>query len=434
MNAYKNIITILLLVLVIGCSKDDSSPVDNGPTTKLTGTVTDVLGVSLPNVKIYTDPQTQTVTTDQTGKFEINNINAGFYKIIAERDGFLIEETNTIVKQNETTQLDITLRILMSISGKITDDSTGEAVSDVAVTIEQYSNTVFTIGDGSYQFENIPAGTNIITLSKTGYIYKKASINIVPNRSIDYDISISKLEPLDMVFVEGGSFQMGDSFGDGDISEKPVHEVVLSDFYISKTEITQKEWIEITSNNPAKYWADEQPVESISWRDAVNYCNSRSLLEGLTPCYTAVGGKTTCDFSANGYRLPTEAEWEYAARGGKANKNFKYSGSADINVVAWYDKNSSNITHPVAQKQPNDLGIYDMCGNVWEYCWDYYDENYYSQSLQQYPTGPEQGDERVMRGGAWSDDAYFNRIFFRNHYKENARGTNVGLRVVRKGR
>ena len=432
MNSLKNYFVFFLLTVVVGCSKNDSNPIDNGPTTKLTGTVTDILGVSLQNVKIYTEPSTQTVTTDQTGKFEITGINAGFYTVFAEQNGFLTENTNTIVRQNETTQLNITLRILMSISGKVVDDSTGEAVSGVAVTIQQFSNSVYTATDGSYRFENIPAGTNIITLSKTGYIYKKASINIVPNSSTSYDISITKLEPLDMVFVEGGTFQMGDNFGDGDISEKPVHEVTISDFYISKTEITQKEWIEITSNNPAKYWADEQPVESISWKDAINYCNARSLLEGLTPCYTTDGGKTICDFSANGYRLPTEAEWEYAARGGIANKNFKYSGSTNINDVAWYDKNSSNITHPVAQRQPNDLGIYDMCGNVWEFCWDYFNENYYSQSPRQDPAGPELGDERIMRGGAWSDDAYFNRIFFRNHYKENARGSNVGLRVVRR--
>lgn len=431
MNSFKFSFVIFLLIIVAGCSKKDSNPIDNGPTTKLIGSVTDVLGVSLQSVKIYTEPATQTVTTDQSGKFEITNINSGFYTVFAEQNGFLTENTNTIVRQNETTQLNITLRILMSISGKVVDDSTGDAVNGVAVTIQQYSSPVITAEDGSYQFENIPAGTNIITLSKTGYIYKKASINIVPNNPTSYDISISKLEPLDMVFVEGGTFQMGDNFGDGDISEKPVHNVTVSDFYISKTEITQKEWIDISSNNPAKYWADEQPVESISWRDAINYCNSRSLLEGLTPCYTTDGGKTSCDFTANGYRLPSEAEWEYAARGGKTNNNFKYSGSADINAVAWYDKNSSNITHPVAQKQPNDLGIYDMCGNVWEYCWDYYDENYYAQSPQQNPTGPELGDERVMRGGAWSDDAYFNRVFFRNHYKENARGSNVGLRVVR---
>lgn len=430
MYSGKNLLIILLLLFISGCSKDDSNPVEN-QSTKLTGTITDVIGLPVENVKIYTDPESETVATNQSGMFEIKNISSGFYRVFAEKDGFQKESINTGVRHNETTDLQITLRILMNISGRVTDDSTREGIGGVKVSIDKYSKEVTTVNDGSYQLNNIPAGTNIITLSKTGYVFKKASINILPDKPVGYDVGISKLLPLEMVFVEGGTFQMGDTFGDGNPSEKPAHQVLLSSFYISKTEITQKQWTEITSGNPAKYWGDDQPVESISWKDAVNYCNSRSSLEGLTPCYTIFNGNITCDFNADGYRLPTEAEWEYAARSGKTNNNFKYSGSSDVNEVAWYDKNSSNITHPVAQKKSNDLGIYDMSGNVWEFCWDYYDENYYAQSQQQNPTGPATGQYRVLRGGAWSDDAYFNKIYYRNYYQENSRGTNVGLRVVR---
>jgi formylglycine-generating enzyme required for sulfatase activity len=240
-----------------------------------------------------------------------------------------------------------------------------------------------------------------------------------------------KLSPLDMISVPGGTFPMGDPFGDGFINEKPVHQVTLSDFSISKFEITQKAWIQTMGSNPAKFWGEENPVESVSWNDAVNYCNTRSTLEGLQQCYKTVNGVVTCDFSASGYRLPTEAEWEYAARGGAAGSNFKYSGGSDLKEVGWFYTYSENVTHQAGTKKPNQLGIYDMSGNVWEYCFDYFDANYYFASPLLNPAGPAQGQSRVARGGSWTDDSVFNRIFYRNFYSQNARGSNVGFRVVR---
>ncbi len=207
--------------------------------------------------------------------------------------------------------------------------------------------------------------------------------------------------PRGMVFVKGGSFQMGSTSGDSD--EKPVHTVRVGDFYIGKYEVTQKQWKEVMGNNPSYFKGDNLPVEQVSWYDAVEFCNKKSRQEGLMTCYSGSGKNTKCDFSANGYRLPTEAEWEYAAVA-RTSGSYKYSGSGsnNINEVAWYSKNSGSKTHPVGKKQPNELGIYDMSGNVWEWCWDWYDENYYSNSPKNNPKGPKSGTYRILRGGSWS--------------------------------
>jgi formylglycine-generating enzyme len=177
----------------------------------------------------------------------------------------------------------------------------------------------------------------------------------------------------EMVFVEGGTFQMGSNVGD--LDEKPVHQVTVSDFYIGKYEVTQKEWVEIMGSNPSHFKGDNLPVEKVSWFDAIEYCNKRSVQEGLNPVYSINGntspsdwtnGKIVANWDADGYRLPTEAEWEYSARGGNKSRGFTYSGSNTIGEVAWYRDNSGRKTNSVGQKKPNELGIYDMTGNVWE--------------------------------------------------------------------
>ncbi len=227
------------------------------------------------------------------------------------------------------------------------------------------------------------------------------------NRLTGQKIQKIKVRPpfIKMVFVEGGTFQMGDTWGDGGSDEKPVHTVTVDSFYIGKYEVTQPEYLLIMKNNPSHFTGGgdffPHPVEQVSWYDAVNFCNQLSIHEGLEPCYTIKDTDVTCDFTKNGYRLPTEAEWEYAARGGNQSQGYKYSGSNNPDDVAWYSDNSGNQTHEVGTKQPNELGIYDMTGNVWEWCWDWYDSEYYSSSPQDNPKGPDSGTRRVLRGGGW---------------------------------
>ncbi len=185
----------------------------------------------------------------------------------------------------------------------------------------------------------------------------------------------------DMVYVDGGTFEMGYEKGIAD--EKPVHKVTVNGFYISKYEVTQKQWKEIMGTNPSYYKdCDDCPVEQVSWDDVQQFLKKLSAKMGQH------------------YRLPTEAEWEYAARGGNKSKGYTYSGSNDIDEVAWYNKNSGGKTHQVGTKKPNELGLFDMSGNVWEWCSDWYEETYYQSSPENNPQGPSSGSLHSIRGGA----------------------------------
>jgi formylglycine-generating enzyme required for sulfatase activity/TolB-like protein len=234
--------------------------------------------------------------------------------------------------------------------------------------------------------------------------------------------------PENMVLVEGGSFQMGSN--NGDDNEKPVHSVTVKSFYLGKYEVTQKEWVEVMGSNPSRLKGDNLPVEEVSWYEAVEYCNKRSVKEGLTPAYRGSGDSIICDFNATGYRLPTEAEWEYAAKGG--NKDlmvYEYSGGNSAGAVAWYTDNSGGQTHPVGTKQPNSLGLYDMSGNVWEWCWDRYGS--YSSGAQTDPRGASSGFHRVHRGGSWDYAAAHVRSANRSINAPSIRFSNVGFRLLR---
>jgi formylglycine-generating enzyme required for sulfatase activity len=200
-----------------------------------------------------------------------------------------------------------------------------------------------------------------------------------------------------MVRIEGGRFQMGDIHYAND---RPVHSVTVSGFSLGKTEVTQKEWRAIMGTDPSGFNGDDLPVENVSFYDALLYCNRLSVKEGLDHCYTINGSNVSCDFTKNGYRLPTEAEWEFAAKGGIRSAGYKYAGGDSIDAVGWYSGNSGAVKHPVGQKLPNELGLYDMTGNVWEWCWDRYGA--YSASPQSNPRGAASGENRAQRGGAWN--------------------------------
>jgi len=218
----------------------------------------------------------------------------------------------------------------------------------------------------------------------------------------------------EMVFIQGGTFQMGGN--DGGDDEKPVHSVTINNFYMGKYEVTQKQWQEIMGNNPSYFKnCDNCPVESVSWNDVQDFI--RKLNEKT--------GKN--------YRLPTEAEWEYAARGGNKSRGFTYSGSNKVGEVGWYDGNSGSKTHPVGQKQANEIGLYDMTGNVWEWCSDWYRSDYYKSSSSSNPKGPTDSSFRVLRGGSWYSKPARQRVSYRYHdvgYPSN-RSDVDGFRIAR---
>jgi sulfatase modifying factor 1 len=245
---------------------------------------------------------------------------------------------------------------------------------------------------------------------------------------------------MEFVYVQVGCYQMGDTFGDGFPSEQPVHEVCVNDFALAKYDVTVGEFRKFTVatgykteaeeeggcgvfngskwvwdasknwRNPGFNQDDSQPVVCVSRNDAEAFINWLSEVSGMH------------------YRLPTEAEWEYAARSG--GKKEKYAGGNDINAVAWYYYNSGLSTRRVGTKHPNGLGLYDMCGNVLQWVQDWYDENYYRDSLRSNPQGPRSGHERVLRGSAWSDEPAYVRATRRSRKPPSHRGSLLGFRLA----
>lgn len=216
-----------------------------------------------------------------------------------------------------------------------------------------------------------------------------------------------------MVYVKGGTFTMGctsEQGSDCDYDEKPAHSVTLSDYYIGETEVTQALWKAVMGSNPSHSEGDNLPVGNVSYDDIMVFISKLNSLTGRT------------------FRLPTEAEWEYAARGGKKSCGYKYSGSDSIAAVAWYGGNSGGKPHPVAQKQANELGLYDMTGNVLEWCQDWYGS--YDSWNQTNPKGPNTGSYRVLRGGSWFYGAMHCRVASRYYNSPGNRSDNDGFRVV----
>ena len=241
-----------------------------------------------------------------------------------------------------------------------------------------------------------------------------SSTSSVSSGSNEISIPVKDGITIGMVKVEAGTFMMGvtSEIQDPSFDEKPVHQVTLTnDYYMGKYEVTQALWQAVMGSNPSKFKGDDLPVEQVSWNDCQEFI---SKLNGFT-------GKK--------FRLPTESEWEYAARGGKKSRGYQYSGSSNISDVAWYyDGNSGSKTHPVGTKQANELGIYDMSGNVWEWCQDWYGS--YVNSPQTNPIGANSGSYRVCRGGSWNIKAWHCRSSYRLYGTPVNRGYSIGLRLV----
>ena len=216
------------------------------------------------------------------------------------------------------------------------------------------------------------------------------------------------------VFVKGGCFEMGDTFGDGGMNEKPAHNVCVDDFYMGKYEVTQRQWAEVMESNRSYFKGCEDcPADRVNWIDAQEFILTFNRKTG------------------SNYRLPTEAEWEYAARsGGKREKWAGTSYEEELGDYAWYDANSGQRTHPVGQKKPNGLGLYDMSGNVWEWVQDWYDVGYYKSSSINNPQGPSRGQERVLHGGSWFFKPGVLRASVREWLVPNARADDIGFRLA----
>jgi len=257
-----------------------------------------------------------------------------------------------------------------------------------------------------------------------------------------------------LVLVEGGSFKNAVS------TNYYGKNVTVSSFYVGQYEVTQKEWADVMGTNLSKFSGETSPVEMVTWYEAVDYCNKRSVKEGLKPYYSIdktrkdpnnhndndeVKWTVTLNQGANGYRLPTEAEWEYAASGGQKSRNYIYSGGNEIDRVAWYWQNcgdkrltgfwnwpaiegNNSKPRPVGGKAPNELGLYDMSGNVREWCWDWFGD---LPSAGADPTGNASGSLRVWRGGGWIGGDFCCELSYRAGYEQFDRGPDQGLRVVR---
>ena len=314
--------------------------------------------------------------------------------------------------------------ISITIPNSVTSIGGGAFYScDDLTSVYCKATTPPTLGN-SYVFDynsssrKIYVPTASVSAYKSAYGWSEYASSIVGydfDGNPTYTETISGLN-MKMVYVEGGSFQMGatsEQSGKAESDEHPAHAVKIDPYYIAECEVTQAQWRKIMGYNPSQFTGNENhPVENVSWDEAAQFCRKLSQLTGKK------------------YLLPTEAQWEYAARGGNQSQGYKYSGSNSPQYIAWYDSNSSSESRAVKQKSPNELGLYDMSGNVLEWCSDWYNEGYYRISAQNNPTGQTSGTHRVLRGGSWRGSEDNCRVSHRRHGSPTTRSSSIGFRVV----
>jgi uncharacterized protein (TIGR02145 family) len=332
----------------------------------------------------------------------------GMYKLEIAKEGYYPQSETFEVKRGATLQKTYSLT---AKTGKL--QFTVQPL-DAKVTLSRNGQTIKS-WSGMQYLKDLPVGSYTLKATASGYASGEKQITIGENQTATIDLKLPKgaaamitTAGIEMVLVKGGTFTMGNNSGDSD--EKPLHRVTLSDFYIGKYEVTQKQWREIMGNNPSDFKSDERPVENVSWNAVQDFIRKLNTKTGQS------------------YRLPTEAEWEYAARGGQLSRGYTYSGSNDIDAVAWYGENNGNKTHYVGRKQANELGLHDMSGNVWEWCKDWYG-NYFSGS-ETNPTGPAMGSIRVGRGGGWFISAGNCRVANRDGFNPSSYYNYLGFRLV----
>ena len=363
------------------------------------------------------------------------SLKEGMHLLEARKSGYRSQQKTILLAQQQ--KLDVTFDELVAIQGNL------------SVNYKPFGADVYVdgkkLGQSPRVFNGLLVGNHQVEVRKDGYATDRKSVSIsegqtasitgtlasnavassssntlgyssgsssMASGSNTISISVKDGISIDMVKVEAGTFMMGATpeMEKPDSDEKPLHQVTLTnDYYMGKYEVTQALWQAVMGSNPSYFKGDNLPVEQVSWKDCQKFISKLNKMTGRK------------------FRLPTEAEWEYAARGGKKSRSYQYSGSSNISDVAWYDGNSGSKPHPVGTKQANELGIYDMSGNVYEWCSDWYGS--YSSSSQTNPTGADSGSCRVFRGGCWINFARRCRLSYRDHNTPDERFYDLGLRL-----
>ncbi len=356
---------------------------------------------------------------------QINKVLIGQHTITLKKQGYADGSATVNVEEGKTQNVSITLQNSFSVTLSCSN-------KNAHIYIRSKGEKDFReLGIGSWQGQLALGDYEAVTALEE---HTDAPTAFTVQSNADNRITLNAPQPkgkksitvngvtFNMIMVKGGSFLMGatsEQGSDAYESEKPAHQVTLSDYYIGETEVTQELWQAVMGSNPSYFKENNNPVEKVSWNDCKEFVSKLNKLTGMT------------------FRLPTEAEWEYAARGGQKSKGYKYSGSNNLRDVAWYGQwngntydngNSGERTHAVATKLPNELGIYDMSGNVWEWCQDWYGS--YSSSAQTNPQGASSGANRVLRGGSWNCIARGCRVSIRRGDNPSNRNSNLGLRLV----
>ncbi|SLM27490.1 conserved exported hypothetical protein [Desulfamplus magnetovallimortis] len=394
-------------------------------------TTTTVTSAATGSLNVKTEPPGATIFLDDKKQgrapVTISGLESGNYKIKAELDNYIPQEKKLKINNNRKAVISFFLDPLSTKAKIFVNTTPPDSQVRIMNIVDKFYNGI-ELDNGRYEIE----------VSKDGYKMKTQWVEIQNGEDLDLYVELEKEEKvvihntsasvgmntpdagdiwkepvtgMEFVWVPGGCYMMGSNSGESD--EKPVHEVCLDGFWMGKYEVTQGQWQKIMGNNPSSFRkGDDYPVETVSWNDAQQFISKLN----------SAGAKI--------FSLPTEAQWEYAARSG--GKNQEYSGSNSIDSVAWYGSNSGGSTHRVGTKAANGLGIYDMSGNVWEWCQDIYAKDAYSKHVRNNPIYAESGSNRVFRGGSWINVPAYVRCASRNGDTPDFTDSSLGFRLSRK--
>jgi formylglycine-generating enzyme required for sulfatase activity len=344
----------------------------------------------------------------QFGKIRDPNLDKGDFVFVLGGKLSSADVSSPVALKNDTPVESISEKSLVRYGNiEITAGFAGKLYIDNVYKKDVSESTLITIN-------NLTSGEHLVRIEGEDNVEKTVSVSPDMNVSVTLDRTIKSVAGMpEMVFVQGGTFQMGSN--DGGFMEQPIHQVTVSDFYIGKYEVTQKQWRDVMGNNPSAFKdCIDCPVENVSWNDVQDFLKKLSQKTGVE------------------FRLPTEAEWEYAARGGNQSLGYTYSGGQSLDNIAWFKgNNSSHKTNTVGQKQPNELKIFDMSGNVWEWCNDWCNEKYYISSPVIDPQGPSQGKTKSMRGGSFGEPEKNCRVTKRSFSWPDERAYFIGFRLCK---